>query len=109
MARVVAACALALLCYPRAASAEWQFTPMIGLTFHGNTTIVDPEQATNTRHKNFGGAVDLLSSDWVLGVEAITDSTPNFFQNSAAGLRKLGLASTVQGSEGVALRGNVGA
>jgi len=34
----------------RAAYAEWHFTPFIGVTFKGNTTIIDPELATGDKH-----------------------------------------------------------
>jgi outer membrane protein with beta-barrel domain len=99
MARVVAVCGFLLLLAPRAAFAEWQLTPMFGVTFLGNTTIVDVEQATGLKHKQYGGAVDLLSNG-VIGVEGITTFTPGFFENSSA-------VNLVQDSRAFALMGNV--
>jgi hypothetical protein len=80
------------------ASAEWQFTPMAGLTFLGSTTIVDQEAGTEGRHWNLGGAVSLFGSG-VLGIEAIGIWTPGFFESGDLDL--------VESSRVLSLMGNV--
>lgn len=62
-----------------AAAAEWHIAPMVGLTFRGNTSIVDSEQASGNTHPSIGGAVALLGGG-IFGVEGITSLTPGFFQ-----------------------------
>ena len=42
MFRVLALCGVVALGIPAAASAEWHFTPMVGASFLGNTTLLDP-------------------------------------------------------------------
>jgi hypothetical protein len=69
--------------FPSTARAEWQFTPFIGYTFKGSTTIVDfdldeDQVATDDTRVNFGGAVRLLG-EWPIGVEAYYVHTPGFF------------------------------
>jgi hypothetical protein len=61
------------------AAAEWHITPMLGVTFAGRTTLVDPQLAADKRHVDFGGAVTLLGAG-VVGAEAIVVLTPGFFQ-----------------------------
>ena len=84
MLKVVALSCLVLFVLPGTAAAEWQFTPFVGLTFRGSTSIVDIETvdgklASEKVHKNFGGAVSFLGGG-VLGVESILTWTPGFFQ-----------------------------
>ena len=79
--KVLAACCLCIVASPQAALAEWHFTPLVGVTFKGNTTIIDPESATGESHALFGGAVSLLGSG-ILGAEGIFTWTPAFFQGS---------------------------
>ena len=74
---VVCACLLAV---PATAFAEWQITPMIGLTFAGKTTIFDLDQGTGKRHPNLSGSVALLGGG-LFGVEGIVSLTPGFFQS----------------------------
>lgn len=78
MLKTLALCCACLAAAPRA-EAEWHFTPMVGLTFKGNTSLVDAEFATDKVHKQFGGAVSRLG-EGILGVEGIVVSTPGFFQ-----------------------------
>ena len=80
------------------AAAEWQFTPMIGETFLGRTTIVDLEAATDNHHKNLGGSVVLLGKG-VLGVEGLVVWTPGFFET--------GDQELIQKSHTTAFMGNV--
>jgi hypothetical protein len=67
---------------PTTASAEWQLTPFLGLTFKGETTLLDQEQAAGKTHWNFGGAVALMGAGPV-GVEGLFVYTPGFFQQDA--------------------------
>jgi hypothetical protein len=86
MIRALTMCVLALA-LPRAAAAEWHFTPMIGETFLGRTTIADLEAATDKHHRNLGGSVTLLGSG-ILGVEGLIVWTPGFFQTGDQDLIK---------------------
>ena len=81
MRRVLAICGLLLLAPARDAAAEWHFTPMVGLTMLGNTSLFDPELATEKRHWNVGGAVTLLGGG-IFGAEVITAWTPGFFDDN---------------------------
>jgi hypothetical protein len=72
---------LCLLALPRAAAAEWQFTPSIGFTFAGTTTLVDFQQAAGKRHTDFGGSVALLG-EGVIGAEVLVIFVPGFFETA---------------------------
>ena len=99
MLRALAVCSL-LVFVPRSAAAEWQFTPMLGATFFGNTSVVDPEFASDNAHRNFGGAVSLLGGG-LLGVESILVWTPGFFDDDTHP------SQLVKSSRVVAVMGNV--
>ncbi|HET7698241.1 MAG TPA: outer membrane beta-barrel protein [Vicinamibacterales bacterium] len=107
MRAAVLACAL-LLAAPAAASAEWQITPMIGVTFAGKTTITDPDQGTSNRHPALAGSVALLSGG-VLGVEGVVSLTPRFFENRDMRtlLTPSGQSPIVDSSYAFAMMGNV--
>jgi outer membrane protein with beta-barrel domain len=79
MRRTLVLCWLCVLLAPRAASAEWHFTPLFGVTFGGNTTFVDLQHGTGKTHVNFGGAVSRFGNG-VLGVEGIVIYTRHFFE-----------------------------
>jgi len=103
MRKVVALCCLVLLLFPAQAAAEWQFTPFVGITFRGSTSIVDIEtvdgkKASEKVHPNFGGAVSFLGGG-IFGVESIFTWTPGFFQQ--------GDLDIVEKSRTVALMGNL--
>jgi hypothetical protein len=83
--RVLALCAALVVLAPRPAAAEWQFTPMLGWTFEGNTNIVFVDAASRRTHRGYGGAVSLLGGG-LFGVEAVTLYTPGFFQPDGLGL-----------------------
>lgn len=79
MSRVFAICCVLLFAPVRDAAAEWHFTPMVGLTMLGSTSLVDLELGTGKRHWNFGGAVTLLGPG-IFGAEVLTAWTPGFFE-----------------------------
>lgn len=98
MLKRVVAFAVFLLGFPGMAAAEWHFTPMLGSTFVGRTTLIDLEAATGKRHKNVGGSVALLGGG-VLGVEGLVVWTPGFFQT--------GNQDLIKSSRTLALMGNI--
>lgn len=98
MLRALACCCALVLLTSRPASAEWHITPMIGLTFGGNTSLVDLEGGAKKVHKQFGGAVTLLGGG-LLGVESVFVYTPGFFKADPTGL--------VADNRNFALLGNV--
>lgn len=63
------------------ADAEWHFTPMVGLTAFGNTSIVDTEEGTRRRHRQFGGSISWLS-DGLFGLEGLVAWTPGLFESN---------------------------
>ena len=79
MTRAVALTCFLLLAVAGPASAEWQFTPMIGLTMFGDTSLVDLKQATDKGHRQFGGAVSWLGGG-LFGVEGLVQWTPGLFE-----------------------------
>jgi hypothetical protein len=72
-------CCLMVFATPEVAEAEWHFTPLGGLTFLGDTSIVDLEDATDKVHWHLGGAVTLIGAG-PLGVEGVVMYTPSFFE-----------------------------
>jgi hypothetical protein len=77
--RAVALAGILVGCLPGTARADWLLSPFIGLTFKGDTTLLDHEQATSKVHWSLGGAVTLLGVG-PLGVEGLVVYTPGFFQ-----------------------------
>jgi hypothetical protein len=107
MLRALAVACACLLAAPASASAEWHITPMIGLTFAGKTTIVDPEEGTGKRHPNLSGSVALLGGG-ILGVEGIVSVTPGFFQSGdESPLFQPGGRPPVESSRVTTVMGNV--
>jgi outer membrane protein with beta-barrel domain len=82
------------------AFAEWQFVPLVGLTFHANTNAAPVDQVPIGTHPNFGGAVSLLGGG-ILGVEGIGVFTPNFKGDDPT------LNQVLQSSRTLAVMGNV--
>ena len=74
---------LFLFCGPSAtANADFLFTPFLGTTFGGDTTLLDLDVgAASAKHWTFGGSAAWLS-DQIFGVEADFAMTPGFFENS---------------------------
>jgi len=107
--KVVAACCLCLVATPHAAFAEWHFTPFIGLTFKGNTTILDPELAAGDKHAALGGTVALLGSG-IVGAEGVFEIIPGFFQGKPGRNDSAGLPiqnDVLESSRVTALMGNI--
>lgn len=104
---ILAGCALALLALPSPAAAEWHLTPMIGITFAGRTTLVDPQGGAEKRHGHVGGAVTLLGAG-VLGAEVVGVFTPRFFHSDRSRLSDVNPVAIVaiEGSRSVALMAN---
>jgi hypothetical protein len=96
---------LLVVAAPTASSAEWQFTPFVGYTFKGSTTLVDDEIAVGTRHWHLGGSIRLLG-DSPFGVEALYVHTPGFFERDESELTSANLPATVTESRAIALMGN---
>jgi hypothetical protein len=94
---------------PRVAASEWHFTPFVGLTFKGNTTLIDPELASGDKHAALGGTVSLLS-DGVFGGEGVFEIVPGFFQGRPDRHDSAGdpiQSDLVESSRVTALMGNV--
>jgi hypothetical protein len=108
MSRALAVACACLLAAPATASAEWHITPMIGLTFAGKTTIVDPDEGTGKRHPNISGSVALIGGG-ILGVEGIVSLTPGFFQSGDDSplFQPGGESPLVEDSRVITLMGNV--
>lgn len=98
--RLPALCAAVLALHPRPAAAEWHLTPMIGITFGGTTSIVDPQLVADKKHWNFGGAVRFIGPG-LLGVEGLFVYMPGFFDGTNPDL------PPVASSRSFALMGNV--
>jgi hypothetical protein len=98
MLRAVAACCLVLLAAPATATAQWHVSPSLGMTFGGNTTLVDPDNATGDVHPAVGISGMWLSKG-IFGVEGLATLTPGFFQN--------GDSRFIDSSRATALMGNL--
>jgi hypothetical protein len=98
MLRAVAACCLILLAAPARATAQWHITPSLGMTFGGNTTFIDLDNATGDVHPAVGISGMWLSKG-IFGVEGLATVTPGFFQN--------GDSRFIDSSRATAVMGNV--
>ena len=105
-ARVLALVGVLLVCVPKTALAEWQLTPFLGLTFKGDTTLTDHEQATDKTHWTFGGSVALMGSGPV-GAEGLVVYTPGFFQQDNPPAVDGVLPPDIIDSRTLAIMGNV--
>jgi hypothetical protein len=94
--RALALCCALVVMAPAIAAAEWQFTPMVGWTFAGNTSLLF-EAASRRTHKHVGGAVSLLGPG-LFGVEALTIYTPGFFQPDTLNLVRSSRTFTLMGN-----------
>jgi hypothetical protein len=66
-----------LLCWPLPARAEWQIQPFVGLTFGGDTTLVNLSQDAGERRAVVGINGRLLGE--VFGIEGDVGHTSGFF------------------------------
>lgn len=83
MLRTLAVCCMCLLLAPLTARAEWHFTPLLGATFAGSTTLSEVQPGSSSkRHVNFGGAVSHFG-DGIIGVEGVVIYTRHFFEFNA--------------------------
>jgi hypothetical protein len=89
---------LLLVSTPAAADADWQFAPLFGLTFKGQTTLVDLEKGAGKVHWNVGGAATLIGRGPV-GIEGLFVFIPHFFETDEV--------SALAGSRTMAVMGNV--
>ncbi|HEY7500394.1 MAG TPA: hypothetical protein VH740_17870 [Vicinamibacterales bacterium] len=64
---------------PARAAADWQIAPFLGITFHGETTLLDNESAVGKADWSVGAAVTMLGAG-PIGVEGLALYTPGFFQ-----------------------------
>lgn len=103
---VLALLGVLLFSVPATARAEWQLTPFLGLTFKGDTTLIDHEQAADKVHWTFGGNVALMGSGPV-GVEGLLAYTPGFFQQDNPPAVDGVLPPDIVASRTLAIMGNV--
>lgn len=68
---------------PNPAAAEWQIKPFGGVTFGGDTSLIDPEQAVGVPNVVFGVSGLLLGE--VLGIEGDLGIGPGFFDADSQG------------------------
>ena len=87
MGRATAFFLLTVLAVPATAAAEWQFSPMIGITFAGKTTLQDLENASGNIHPIFGVSGTYLTSTGI-GFEGIAVLTPGFFGSDGEFIEK---------------------
>ncbi|HET7218480.1 MAG TPA: hypothetical protein VFJ02_10550, partial [Vicinamibacterales bacterium] len=91
---------------PASAHADWLLAPFLGLTFQGETTLLDNESAVGKAHWSFGGAVSLVGAG-PIGVEGLILYTPGFFQQdnppSTAGVPPIDVIE----SRALAIMGNI--
>jgi hypothetical protein len=87
---------------PAPAAADWLFAPFIGITFQGETTLLDSERAVGKSDWSFGGVATLLGAG-PLGAEGLILYTPGFFQQDNA---PDNLPDVVE-SRAIAIMGNV--
>jgi hypothetical protein len=98
--RALALAGILVGCVPGTARADWLLSPLLGLTFKGDTTLLDHEQATSMVHWSLGGAVTVLGAG-PLGVEGLVVYTPGFFQQDDPTIVE------IVDSRALALMGNV--
>ena len=70
-----------VLALPSRARAEWQLSPYIGLTFGGDTNLVDLEHTAGRKRLLFGGNATLLGPG-IFGLEVDFSYLPGFFEGN---------------------------
>ncbi|MGH9141848.1 MAG: hypothetical protein ACRD2I_12015, partial [Vicinamibacterales bacterium] len=86
---------LLLLCV-RAQAADRQIRPLVGATFGGGTTFVDPEDAIGTFNPAIGGSAVFLGE--VFGAEAEVADAPGFFESGDKHLVLRSHVTTISGN-----------
>jgi hypothetical protein len=86
---------------PAPAAAEWHIKPFLGLTFAGDTTFVDLEQAAGERHQTYGVSGLLLGE--IFGAEVDFARASGFFEFGDRSLVEDSSVTTLMGSVVVAL------
>jgi hypothetical protein len=97
------ALALALLMFwPASASAqEWQLKPFLGLTFAGETTIIDLDEAADDVHLALGGSVSRIGE--LVGFEADFGFVPGFLTGGEGRAVRTSSVMTLTGNVVIAL------
>jgi hypothetical protein len=75
------ACFAVVMSAAATASADWHFTPFIGTSFKGSTTIIDLDDAAGRVHGNYGVVVDFVGAG-PLAVEGLFSYVPGFLDRS---------------------------
>jgi hypothetical protein len=96
--RMLATCAILSVTCARPVAADWQFAPLIGLTFKGSTTLLDLELAAGHTRWNFGAAVTFAGAG-PIGAEALFIYTTGFLDDKER--------SDVTNGRTLALMGNI--
>ncbi len=104
--RVLTILGILLAGLPASVQADWLLTPFLGLTFQGQTTLIDNESAVGKAHWNFGGSVSLVGAG-PIGVEGLIVYTPGFFQQDDPPAIGGVPAPDVIASRALAVMGNV--
>jgi hypothetical protein len=100
--RILILVGILIACVPGPARAEWHVAPFLGLTFHGETTLLDNESAVGKADWSFGAAVGLMGPG-PIGVEGLVLYTPGFFQQDNPPAERPDVVS----SRAIAIMGNV--
>ena len=84
--RLAAMSLLFVTAMARPASADWLFTPYLGIVFGGaaNTVDIDTLDEAFEQRANFGGSLSSMGGG-VFGFEVDFNYTPNFFQLTEGG------------------------
>jgi hypothetical protein len=94
----VSRCGILLMLGPAPARADWQFAPLFGYSFKGETSLIDLEDGATKVHWSVGGTATLIGRG-PIGVEGLFMVTPHFFESTAV--------SALTGSRTYAVMGNV--
>ena len=77
--------AMVLAGAPATASAEWLFTPFVGMNWGGSATFGDVGTFDDEFEKRGNFGASLATGDGVVGFEVDFGWSPNFFENTAGG------------------------
>ena len=97
----VLALALSVIGSATEVSAEWHIKPFLGITFGGDTTFVDVEDAAGSPNIVLGVSGVLLGE--VVGLDVDFSHAPGFFESGDRGLVVQSSVTTLGGSVVVAL------